>query len=330
MKMKKIAWIPFAVVLLICFSASPATKKGAHEAKVSITVHLGKTALWVGDTFSYTIRAIHDPDIEFALDNLKKENFALPPFVVRGITVSEEEWTSDKKLLEITLLLSPYEIGKSELTIPPISLYYFTRETGLGTKEKQAVTVQVPANHVGLRSTLGSGKPKPRDFKPTAAIDVTGIFIPFFLGLAGLGFVGVRGARWAWKNLHSPKTKRRPLRRNTRERLLQESLAKIRALGSDPGRDPSRFYQEVSQFLRRYLEESSELEALCLTPEEIEKALQLAGTNGSLAERVRSILEQCEAVRYGKDGLSLAQGRDKELLDSLEKAVVALRREPVR
>lgn len=328
MKMKKITWICFAVVLLTPFGAWPATKKSPHEAKVSITVHLGKTALWVGDTLSYTIRAVHDPDIEFALDNLKKENFALPPFAVRGITVGEEEWTGQKKLLEITLLLSPYEIGKSELTIPPINLYYFTRETGLGTKEKQAVTIQVPASRVGLRSTLGSGQLKPRDFKPTAAIDVTGIFIPFFLGLAGLSFVGARGARWAWKTLRGPKTKKRPLSRNTRERLVQESLAKIRALTSEPGL--SSFYQEVAQFLRRYLEESSDIEALCLTPEEIEKALQLAGTNGSLAERVRNILEQCEAVRYGKDGLNSAQGRHEELLDSLEKAVAGLRKELAR
>lgn len=327
MKIKKTALMVVIPLLVFAFVARAASKKATQEPKVSVSVSLGKTAVWVGDLLPYTIRVIHDRDVEFALDNLKKESLALAPFVVREIAVEQGEWSPNKKLLEIALQLTTYEIGKSDLTIPPIHLYYFIREAGVGQKENEAETVQVPATRVGLRSTLTGGQLRPRDSKPISPEDFSQIAAFLFFGLVGLGFVGARGARWAWKRAHAPRAKRKPLARQARERLLHEGLANIRALGSGSDEELAGFYQEVAHFLRRYLQQSLDLEASSLTPGEIEKGLQQAGTNGALARQIRDLLEQCEAVKYGRNGLRRARERHGESLEAVEKIVAAMRRE---
>lgn len=325
--MKKSALVMLASLLLCAFGAQAAPKKTAPEPKVSVSARLGKTAVWVGDLLPYTIRAIHDRDVEFALDNLKKGSLALAPFVVREITVEHGEWSPNKKLLEITLQLTTYEIGKSDLTIPPIHLYYFIREAGGGRKENQAETIQVPATRVGLRSTLTGGQLRPRDFKAPSPVDFTEIAAFLFLGLVGLSVVGVRGAQWVWKIARVPKAKRRPFARHARERLVHESLTKIRAIGCGSDEESARFYHEISSFVRGYLQQSLDLEAPCLTPGEIERALQQSGTNGALAREIRDLLERCEAVKYSRDGSSHARERQREVLEELEKIAAAMRRE---
>jgi len=89
--------------------------------------------------------------------------------------------------------------------------------------------------------------------------------------------------------------------------------------------DFSRLSAEVSQFLRQYATEWLGIEAVGLTPEEIETALREAGTNSSVAGQIRAILEQCDGVRYGKDGLGLRMEQQKDLLDALERVVTSPR-----
>lgn len=327
MKIKKTALLMVGPFLLCALGARAASRKATPDPKVSVSVHLEKTAVWVGDLLPYTIRAIHDRDTEFALDNLKKESLALAPFVVRGIAVEQGEWSPNKKLLEITLQLTTYEIGKSDLTIPPIHLYYFVREAGVGQKENQAETVQVPATRVGLRSTLTGGQLRPRDSRPVSPVDRSQLAAFLFLGLVGLAFVGIRGARWVWKTAHAPRAKPRALARHARDRLLHEGLANIRALAGGSDEELTGFYQEVSRFLRRYLQQSLGLEASSLTPGEIEKALEQAGTNGALARQIRDLLEQCEAVQYGRNGLRRAREGRGESLEAVEQVVAAMRKE---
>lgn len=327
MRRKKSAvWLCLPLLLFVS-GARGATKKPAPEPKLSVSVRPGKTALWVGDILPYTIRVIHDRDVEFALDPLKRENLALAPFIVRAVSVERRKWSPNKRLLEITLQLATYEIGRSDLTVPPVHLYYFIREPGVAGKETQAETVRVPPTRVGLRSTLIGGQLRPRDDKPASPVDFARAATFLLLGLVGLAFVGVRGALWAWKIGHTSKAQRRTLPRHARDRLAQESLARIRAIGSDTDAELACFYREVSGFLRRYLDQSLDLEASCLTPQEIERALKLAGTNGALAQQIRDLLERCETVKYSRDGLRPARERHAESLEALERIAADMRRE---
>jgi hypothetical protein len=275
----------------------------------------------VGDSLNYTVQVIHDRDLEFTVDHLKRENLSLSPFALRGITVRRGEWGENKRLLEITLTLTSYETGKSELTIPPFYLYYFLREAGMGRKESQAEAVQIRGAKVGLRSTLIAGQLKHRDFKPLSPIDWGRGMAALFLGLAGMTFLAFRSVRWAWILLHRERPTRRRLSRRAREGLVQESLASIRRTLRESPEDPVRLSAEVSQFLRQYATQWLGIEAAGLTPEEIESALRQAGANSSVAEQIRAILEQCDGLRYAKDGLRLRAEQQKDLLEALERVV---------
>ncbi|MGH7774088.1 MAG: hypothetical protein ACREQA_17835 [Candidatus Binatia bacterium] len=313
-------YLLLAIVLIITLGAAP-QKKSPQEAKISITTRLDKTALWVGDTLTYTIQAIHDRDVEFVLDNLKKENLPLTPFVVRAVTIQRGGWERNKRLLEVTLLLSSYESGKSELTVPSFNLYYFKRLPGIEKKETEAQAAQVPATKVGLRSTLHGGLLKPRDFKPVHSVDLKHGSIALILGLTGMIFLAVRSARWTWNTLHSERPTRKRLSPRAWARFVQENLARIRAIKGDSPPDQIRFYSEVSQFLRQYLSLWLEIEATSLTPEEIEMALEKANVNGSLRHQIQGILEKCDTACYGKDGFQEDGALRDEMLDGLERIV---------
>ena len=162
----------------------------SRRGKIAVSTHIDKTAIWVGDTLEYAIRAVHDKDVDLVLDNLKKENLNLAPFVVRDIIVRQRSYGSSKNVSEITLSLAAYESGKPDLRIPPFSLYYFVREPGFEHQaEAQAETIVVPATRVGLRSTLTGDNPKLRDTMRYAESQPQQWIIPLILGLSGLIFL---------------------------------------------------------------------------------------------------------------------------------------------
>lgn len=319
--MKKTAWFQLLVLLLITLGAAPPAEKGPKGLKVSITTRLDKTALWVGDTLNYTIRVIHDRDLEFVLDNLKKENLPLAPFVVHGVTIHQGDWAQDKKLLEVTIRLSSYEFGKTELTIPPFNLYYFKGETGRKAEDALAEAVQVPAVRVGLRSTLSGNELKPRDFKPLSDIDLRWGIGALLLGLTGMTFLAVRGVRGAWRTFHTRRQAKGCLSPRVRQKLAEEGLERIRSIRGETLEELTLFYTEVSQFLREYLSQWLEIEAPGLTPEEIGMALEKANVEGPLAQEIRNVLEQCDAVHYGKDGLRLGGDLRDQIFGAMERIV---------
>src|SRR5262249_59252565 len=96
-----------------------------------------------GDPLEYTSQVINARNVQFVVDDLKKENLSLPPFVLRAIRAEERDWRDDRKLFEVVLLLTTYESGKSELVIPPVALYYFRRDGTVSEKEAQAQAIRV-------------------------------------------------------------------------------------------------------------------------------------------------------------------------------------------
>ena len=316
--MKCAALCALLLFVAVELEAAPASQKG--QLPFSITTRLDRTAIWVGDSLEYTIQVIHPRSVQFVVDDLKKENLSLPPFVLRAIRAEERDWRDDKKLFEVVLLLTTYESGKPELVVPPVALYYFRRD---GTeKEARAQAIRIPPQKIALRSTLPGGQAKLREFKQVHPVDPTYAIGALVLGLIGMGFVGSRVAARLWHAVHRDKVIKRPVSRRMRERWLKEGLQRIRQMAKEPAKDSPIFYAEIGQFVRQYLTEWLDVEARGLTPGEAEQALQAAGCNGAFAQRVRTVLEQCEAAQYGKrDGSPPGNDQQASLIDSLEQAI---------
>jgi hypothetical protein len=311
-----------ALLLFVAVKLEAATASQKGQIPFSITTRLDRTAIWVGDSLEYTIQVIHPRSVQFVVDDLKKENLSLPPFVLRAIRVEERDWRDDKRLLEVVLLLTTYESGKSELVVPPVALYYFRRDGAVSEKEARALAIRIPPQKIALRSTLPGGQPKLREFKQIQPVDPTYAIGALVLGLIGMGFVGSRVASRLWHAVHRDRVIKRPVSRRVRERWVHEGLQRIRQMAKDPAKEPQSFYAAIGQFMRQYLTEWLDVEARGLTPLEAEQALQAAGYNGTFAQRVRTVLEQCEEAQYGKkDGGPASNGQHQaSLLDSLEQA----------
>lgn len=309
-----------ALLLFVAVDAEAAPASEKLPPSFSITTRLDRTALWVGDSLEYTIQVIHPRSVQFVLDNLKKETLSLPPFVLRAIRSEEREWRDNQKLLQVVLLLTTYESGKSELMIPPVALYYFKRDGTLSDKEARAQVVRVPPQRIGLRSTLSGGQARLREFKEIHPVQLAPAIGALLFGLIGMGFVGSRVAVSLWRAVHRDQAVKKPVSRRARQRWIHDGLLRIRKLADNSSQDPKKFYAETGHFLRQYLTEWLDVEARGLTPVEAEEALRAVGYNGAFAQQIRTVLEQCEQAQYGKgDERPADEGRQQaSLLDSLE------------
>jgi len=311
-----------ALFLLIAVELAAAAASQKPPLPFSITTRLDRTAIWVGDSLEYTIQVIHPRSVQFVVDDLKKESLSLPPFVLRGVRAEERDWRDDRKLFEVVLLLTTYESGKPDLVVPPVALYYFRRDGTVSEKEARAQAIRIPPQKIALRSTLPGGQPRLREFKQLQPVEPTYAIGALVLGLIGMGFVGSRVTARLWHAAHRDKVIKRPVGRRVRERWVHEGLQRIRQMAKEPSKEPQAFYAEIGYFMRQYLTEWLGVESRGLTPVEAEQALQAAGYNGTFAQRVRTVLEQCEEVQYSKkDGEPANNGqRQASLLDSLEQA----------
>jgi hypothetical protein len=308
--------LPLALLVLVGASA-PALK--GKPAKISISTGLDKTAIWVGDTLQYTVRALHDKDVGFIVENLKKETLNLAPFVVRDIDIRQGSYGSTKNLFQITLSLTTYESGKLDLRIPSFGLYYFVHEPGFDKRsEAQAETIAVPATRVGLRSTLVGDNLRLREGKLFSEVRPQEWIVPLVFGVLGMTFLAVQTGKRVWTLIHTQRPKRRHLSPRARDRKAQEFLNKIRAQTTDDPEDQARFYGEISQFLRNYVNEWLDIDASGLTPEEIKSALAASGSDGVSAEPLKAILEKCDQVLYTKHGFQLGKKWRQEVEQQLE------------
>lgn len=307
------------IVLLAMLLALPcAAGAQAPDKKppVTVTPQLDKTAIWVGDNLRYTIRAVHDSNVEMVLDNFTKERLPLAPFVVRDIDIRHKDWAAHTKAVEITLTLTTFETGKDSLTIPLVPLYYFVREPGAAEKERAVDSVAAPAMPVGLRSALVAESLIPRTNKPVQGPGLAQALLP--LGLALVGLLGLAAfAGWrAWRRMH-PDQMTGQLSREARERIVRASLSRLHTDVSDSGEDPRRWSGAMASTLRGMMSELFQISGAAQTPEEIETALARSGADASLAAQVKAVLGQCEALRYGRDSSGAGPMR-AQLLQSVE------------
>jgi hypothetical protein len=312
------------LIALATLGAAPVDKK-VKDPRITVSTHLDKTAIWVGDTLRYTVRAVHDRDIEFVLDSLKKDSLNLAPFVVREVAVSQNLFDANKEVTEVTLQLATYETGQTELNIPSFVLYYFARKAGAEKSgDMPAESFPVPATRVGLRSTLTGDARRLRDSREILPVNPYRWMSAFALGFVGLAFLGVQTARRLWSASSTEKPKTRQLTRHARGRVLQDFLRTAQSIGRESREDQLRYYSELSRFIREYLGQWLETDAVSLTPEELARVLEEHGKNG-LAAPVRTLLVRCEQVLYTRQGAELGRQWRDEVQSELGKLAQRLR-----
>jgi hypothetical protein len=291
----------------------------AKAAPVTVTAEVDKTAIWVGDVLRYTLRAVYDPNVELVLDNFTKDRLPTAPFSVRDINIRRGDWKDGKQAVEIVLLLSTLETSESELTIPPIQVFYFIRDPGATKTESPVDTIAAPAVKIGMRSVLVPDSLTPRTIKLSPAPALALALTPLLLGIAGLlalaGYIGFR----VWQGMHSDDATRK-LSREAREKIAQESLARVRTDVSASGVEPRQWSATMASALRRLVTDLFQIPGASLTPEEIEAALARSGADSGLTAQIKTVLTQCDELRYGKDS-GAGAGLRAQLLQAVERVM---------
>ncbi len=305
--------------LLLLLPSVAAAQQPEKNPPITVTPQVDKTAIWVGDELRYTIRAVHDANVEMVLDNFTKERLPLAPFIVRDIDIKRKDWAGNKGAVEITLLLTTFETGKTELTIPLVPLYYFVHEPGVAEKERPVDSVAAPAVTIGLRSALVTESLIPRTSKAPPSPGLIWALASFALGLAGLLSLGAYGGWWVWQRLHPDETTGQ-LSREVREKIIRDSLSRLHADVPASGDDPRKWSGAMASALRGMVAELFQIPGAAQTPEEIEAALARSGADASLAAQVKTVLAQCDDLRYGKDSVGGHRLR-AQLLQSVERVM---------
>jgi hypothetical protein len=306
-------------ILLLALPCVAGAQQAEKKPPVAVTAQLDKTAIWVGDDLRYTIRAVYEPNVEMVLDNFTKERLPLAPFIVRDIDIRHKDWAGNKKAVEITLTLTTFETGKSDVAIPLVPLYYFVREAGALEKERPVDSVAAPAMPVGLRSTLVAESLIPRTNRPPPAPGLAAALLPLGLGLAGLLGLGAYGGRRMWRRMHPEETTGQ-LSREARERIVRDSILRLHAEPPGSSADPRQWSGAMAATLRGMIAELFQIPGAAQTPEEIETALARSGADASLAAQVKTVLGQCDELRYGRDS-SGGERLRAQLLQSVDRVM---------
>jgi hypothetical protein len=286
----------------------------------TLTVELDRTAIWVGDTLRYTLRAVHDPNVELVLDNFTKDRLPLTPFTVRDIEMQRGDWTGGKQLAEISLLLTTTETGKTDLTIPPVQIFYFVHESGLAKKESAVETVAAPAIKISLGSTIIPDNLVPRTGKVVSASNLAPAALPLALGFAGFLSLAGYGGLQLWRRMH-PDDAARQLTREAREKIVRESLARLRMQLGASSDDPRQWSGTMAAAVRSLMAELFQVPGAALTPEEMETALAQSGVDKPVIAQIKSVLAQCDRLRYGTQASGPAPRGD--LLQAVERVMQA-------
>lgn len=319
--MKKTSWLCL-IFYLVIVSAPSLGQNAPTSPSVIATTHLDKTALWVGDPLRYTIRLVHDKNVEFVLENLKPKNFRLAPFVVRDTRIRQTSFGGGRRFLEISLLLTTYESGKPELTIPSINLYYFVRVQGrIANQDTAAKSVLVPATKVRLASTLAGDDPELRDEKAASEIPLRMWLVPLLLGFVGLMLPGFRAGRWIWRTLRVEDSENAQRDLQARQQAKQDFLERIRVIEVKSPGGILAFCTAVAEFLRGDICQWLQVDGAGLTPDELEAALKNTEGGSSLAPEIKAILEKCDWARYAKDGPDSGEEWAGEMLQEVESLV---------
>jgi hypothetical protein len=272
---------------------------------MSFTTRVDKTAVWVGDLFTYTIAVDHPAEAEFVLENLNKETLTMDPLRVMDVNHNTVTLKDGRRRLFVNVTLTSFMVGQAQIAIPQLTLFYFRRE-GAGTSTSEgaaAESLTIPGPKIALRSTL---PPEPDDLRDAATVTgwaSTRWIVPT-VGWAALALL-LAGVGWeATMFLQSKKGRKGPDPRKAMAAIQDRWSRSIPSDFSDPRAVMDfcgRSYQDVKEYLGYFLEAPTE----GLTAEEMREEMARRAANPDLTDRTAKVLSTCEVSRYARNGKDL-------------------------
>jgi len=262
------------------------------------------------------VRVEYGSGLEFVRDHLKKEDLNLQPFEVIDAATTTGDLAGGSRYLELQLLLTTYAVSAPEISIPPITLFYFRQARTGTTEDVPADTLLVPAFKMAVRNTVVDASTGIRDRRPPLAIHPWASRVPGWLGICGLGATILYLGWLASAQLRSRPWRSRQVEKDRAKRLW-EAVERVKQITVATPKELAYFYDEASEVLRRLAAER--LHGECgFTPEELKTELCKAGDTETHAAVLSELLAACDETRYAPGGLELGKAKHTEFLRKFE------------
>jgi hypothetical protein len=268
---------------------------------VDVSIWTSRTALFVGDQVTLRVEFSCSPGVEILTEDLSRERLKTDGLDVLSASTSRDTTSAERSIQRVEYVLATYRPTTNLVTVEPLNVRYYRRQPGQRAEDAvPAGELTVSAVQFPVRSTLDNGieDSYPRDTKrPVRASAYTPFVRPVALGLILLSIVpvGLQGVA-LFRRWQQPTARRRARDARAASRLAIKELQDL-DVSSDTACQEA--YNRLDSVVRGHLANTAGVPAPALTPAEVAAGLGEGKRKGAPADVVRSILEDCQRVRYG-------------------------------
>lgn len=275
-------WSLLAVLLL-------GSRSLAQREQILVESSVDRSVITVGDPITYTLTITRAESVAVEPPQM---GVNLGQFEIRDYEVLEPRKTETGAIREsYSYIISIYDTGEFE--IPPVRIVYTDLEGRAREISSQAI-----------RITVNSVKPSQaediKEIKPPVEI-AAGTKTHLWVGAVVLAVGGL-----VWLYLWRRKRARREVEEEKlgpprpAHQIAYEELKRIESLNLIEQGLIKQFYTEVSEVIRRYVGHRYRIITMELTTEELIDSMADAGIQQEHVAAVRSLLEECDLVKFAK------------------------------
>ncbi len=271
---------------------TPALSRVTEEGPVTVTVALTPAEPRLGDPLSLTLTVESEPGVTVEMPAFGE---ALGRFSIVDFTPREETREDGVSVASQRYTLQPPMSGRQR--IPPLRIEYLDARPEYAGEDEEFRELLSEELIIEVASVLPEGAVLDELLPPRTALpELGGGFIarnwPWFGGAAALlGVLGFAAALWQ--------------RRAAERRRVTAWDRAMRRLDALAGRglplpvEADAWYVELSDIVRRYIEDQYGVRAPELTTEEfLQEARRSADLSGARRELLSAFLERCDRVKF--------------------------------
>ncbi len=278
-----------SIIFLFCLAAGAAA--AAEQPPVSVSSAVDKSKITIGDLIRYTVTVAHDTSVRVEMPGAGAN---LGGFEIRGYQVDEPKTRKGRVVSSAEYVLSTFLTG--EYVIPPLTIGYAAGGDSIPrvlSTDKIKITVEsVKPSEAGDIKDIKPPLEIPREWWRLARN--AGLFI-LALGLALAGAVVVR----RWKEGKSLVPVRAEPPRPPHEIAL-EALGLLSDSDLLEKGETKRFYTELSEIIRRYIEGRWFVPAMEMTTTEVLDNLSSAPVSKDDFSLFPPFFGACDLVKFAK------------------------------
>jgi len=276
------------------------------QGEVSVSARVDRSTITIGDLITYTVEVVHDKGVDVRLPGLGEN---LGSFEIRDYRVYDPQKQNGKIINRVDYVISTFEVGEFE--IPPVAVRYsIPPDTAVRVIRTEAIKITVESLKPSEDGDIRDIKPPvelPFDWRPyllygglALALAVLGFFLFWYLKKRSRGEPILPG---------KPEIARPP------HELAYEELEALLAQNLLEKGEIKRFYSEISEIIRRYIEGRYQVPAMERTTTELLDDLRGIGVEVDHVELIAAFLERCDLVKFAK-----YQPSEEEHRDTVERA----------